>query len=158
MLDTGDQAPSFELPDLDGKQYRLEEGLALAIFWKPACGTCDLAFPYLQRLIEAYDAERWQMLAISQEGKETSGEFARRYGLTMPVLIDGEGWPVSQQYDPEATPTFYLIGPDGKIEMTSIGFSKEDLNEVSRRVAVHLDAPPKVIAEEDDGNPIFRPG
>ncbi len=161
MLDVGERAPAFELPDLERRRHRLadepQQGPTLAVFWKSTCGTCDLTFPYLQRLTEVYRSS-WQLLAISQDSSEVSADFAGRNGLTMPVLVDGEGWPVSQQYDPEATPTAFLIGPDGTVEMTSVGFSKEDLNEISRRLAAHLGEAPQVIAEEDDGNPIFRPG
>ena len=162
MLDVGERAPAFELPDLEGRRHRLadepQQGPTLAVFWKPACGTCDLIFPYLQRLTEAYDASRWQLLAVSQDGPDESAEFVRRLGLTIPVLVEGEGWPVSKQYDPEATPTLFLIGPDGTIEMTSVGFSKEELNEISRRLAEHLGETPQVIAQENDGKPPFRPG
>ena len=162
MLNVGERAPAFELPDLEGRRYRLaddlQQGPTLAVCWKSTCGTCDMVFPYLQRLTEAYGSGRWQLLAVSQEGPDESAEFARRLGLTIPVLVEGEGWPVSKQYDPEATPTLFLIGPDGTIEMTSVGFSKEDLNEISRRLADHLDEAPQVIAQEDDGNPPFRPG
>ena len=162
MLTTGEQAPMFELPDLDGRPRRLEDALAqgpvLTVFWKAACGTCHLAFPYLQRLAEAYPSNRWQLLAVSQDGAQASEAFARRYGLTFLTLIDGEGWPVSQQYDPEATPTLFLISRDGAVEMTSVGFSKEDLNEISRRLAEELGETPQLIAEEGDGNPPFRPG
>ncbi len=162
MLKTGEQAPTFDLPDLEGQRHRLEEVLAqgpvLAVFWKPACGTCHLAFPYLQRLAEAYRSNRWQLLAVSQDSAQASGDFARRYRLTFPVLIEGEGWPVSQQYDPDATPTLFLIGEDGAIEITSVGFDKEELNEVSRRLAEHLGETPRVIAEENDGNPPYKPG
>ncbi len=162
MLSAGDRAPDFDLPDLAGRRHRLEDALqrgpALAVFWKSGCNTCDLAFSYLQRLAVAYPEGRWQLLAISQDGAQASEEFARQHGLTFPILIEGEGWPVSQQYDPEATPTFYLIEPDGVISMTSVGFHKQELNEISRRIAERLGEPPQVIAEEDDGNPPFRPG
>ena len=162
MLTTGERAPTFDLPALDGRRYRLEDllaqGPALAVFWKPNCGTCHLAFPYLQRLADAYPAGGWQLLAISQDSTEASDEFARQYGLTFPVLIEGEGWPVSHQYDPEATPTLFLIGQDGAIEMTSVGFDKEELNAISRRLAERLAETPRVIAEEHDGNPAFKPG
>lgn len=162
MLTTGERAPNFDLPDLQGRRHRLEDvlaqGPALAVFWKPACGTCHLAFPYLQRLAEAYAPNRWQLLAVSQDGAQASGDFARQHGLTFPVLIEGEGWPASHQYDPEATPTLFLIGPDGAIEITSVGFDKEGLNGISRRLAEHLGETPQVIAEENDGNPPFRPG
>ena len=83
---------------------------------------------------------------------------SRQHGLTFPILIEGEGWPVSQQYDPDATPTLYLIEPDGVISMTSVGFHKQELNEISRRIAERLGEPPQVIAEEDDGNQPFKPG
>ena len=160
MLQVGERAPAFELPDLEGKLYRSEDkpGPVVAVLWKSACGTCDVAFPYLQRLAEAYPSDGWQLLAVSQDGLEESASFARQHGVTFPVLIEGEGWPVSQQYDPDATPTLFLIGPDRTIEMTSAGFHKGELNEVSRRVAEHLGEPPRVIAEENDGNRPFRPG
>ena len=162
MLDVGERAPAFALADLEGQQHRLAEepqqGPTLAVFWKSTCATCDLVFPYLQRLTETYGAGRWQLLAVAQEGPAESADFARRLGLTIPLLVEGEGWPVSKQYDPEATPTLFLIGPDGTIEMTSVGFSKEDLNEISRRLAEHLGETPQVIAPENDGNPPFRPG
>ena len=108
MLSAGDRAPDFDLPDLAGRRHRLEDALqrgpALAVFWKSGCNTCDLAFSYLQRLAVAYPEGRWQLLAISQDGAQASEEFARQHGLTFPILIEGEGWPVSQQYDPDATP------------------------------------------------------
>ena len=162
MLSAGDRAPAFELPDLEGRRHRLEDALArgpaLAVFWKPACGTCHLAFPYLQRLAEAYRPGGWRLLAVSQDGVEASGDFARQYGLTFPVLIEGEGWPVSREYDPEATPTFFLIGQDGIVEMASVGFDKEALNQISRRLAERLGEAPRVIAEANDGKPPFKPG
>jgi peroxiredoxin len=162
MLTVGERAPAFDLPDLDGRRHRLEDALArgpaLAVFWKADCATCHLAFPYLRRLAEAYPSGEWQILAVSQDSADASGGFARRYGLTFPTLIEDEGWPASRKYDPEATPTSFLIGRGGVIEMTSIGFDKADLNEISRRIAEHLGEEPRVIAEEDDGNPPFRPG
>ena len=161
MLTAGERAPAFDLPDLDGRRQSLSGALAhgptLAVFWKPSCGTCHLAFPYLQRLAETYPSG-WQLLAVSQDGEKASREFARKYGLTFPVLIEGRGWPASVQYDPEATPTLFLVGTDGTIEMTSVGFDKEDLNDVARRLAEHLGQLPRVIAEEDDGNPPSKPG
>ncbi|OGO50212.1 MAG: hypothetical protein A2148_04240 [Chloroflexi bacterium RBG_16_68_14] len=162
MLTAGERAPAFELPDLEGRRHRLEDALArgpaLAVFWKADCSTCHLVFPYLQRLAEASRPGGWQILAISQDGVEASGDIARQHGLPFPVLIEGDGWPVSRQYDPEATPTLFLIGQDGIIEMTSVGFDKEELNQISRRLAECLGEAPRLIAEENDGNPPFKPG
>ena len=162
MLTAGDRAPAFELPDLAGKRHRLGDngaaGPAVVVFWKPACATCDLAAPYLQRLADAYPGESWRLLAISQDRSEQTADFVSEHALTFPILVDEEGWPVSNLYDPEATPTLFFVSDGGVIEMTSVGFHKEELNEVSRRLADHLGRPAQVIAEPDDGNPPFRPG
>lgn len=162
MLVAGDQAPPFELPDLQGRTRRLadalERGPVLVVFWKSDCETCDVAFPYLQHLTDVYSTERWELLAVSQEGAKESADFAREQGLSFPVLIDGDGWPVSKQYDPEATPTLFLIAPDGAIQMTSVGFHKQELNEIAGRLAEYLGEPARAIALEDDGNPPFKPG
>ncbi len=151
MLLAGDQAPPFDLPDLEGERQQLDGTPTIAVFW-------HLAFPYLQRLFEAYPGGGWRLLAVSQDREGPSRDFAHTYGLGFPVLIEGEGWPASQLYDPEATPTLFLIGPAGTIEMTSVGFDKEELNEISRRLAATLGETARVIAEENDGNPSFKPG
>jgi hypothetical protein len=39
-----------------------------------------------------------------------------------------------------------------------IGFSKDDLNNLSGRIAEHLGVTPAVVAERGDGNPDLRPG
>jgi peroxiredoxin len=159
MLSAAARAPAFELPDLAGEPHALGQGRpALLVFWKASCGTCRVAFPYIERLRHAYPGDGWQLLAISQDDADTSAAFAQQQGLTLPVLIEGEGWPVSQQYDPDATPTLFLVGPDGLIEMTSIGFDKWDLNKIAERVAELLGEPSQKIAEEADGNPPLRPG
>ena len=162
MLGTGEPAPAFELLDLDGEHQRLGDALtvgpALVAFWKPDCATCHLAFPYLQRLVDVYPSGGWRLLAVSQESATASAAFARRYGAMFPVLIDGIGWPVSQLYDPEATPTFFLIAPNGTIEMTSVGFDKVELNEIAGRLAGYLGEPAEEFATENDDNPPFQPG
>jgi len=162
LLSQGDRAPQFELPDLGGGVQSLartlEGGPALVIFWKPECNTCHLAFPYYQRLVQAYPGGGWQLLAVSQEGRSESEAFAQEYGLTFPVLLEGDGWPVSRDYDPDATPTAFLIRADGLIELVSAGFAKDDLNEISRRLAERLGVAPQTVAPADDGNPRLRPG
>ena len=161
-LAAGDDAPDFTLNTADGHTYDLAEALrggpVLAVFFKTTCGTCDLLFPYLNHFIEAYGDEGWHLWAISQDGPDPSRDYARRQEARFPVLVDGPGWPVSSAYDPPATPTLFLIAPDGRVEETSAGFSKDDLNGISRRLAADLGRPPVTVAEADDGRPPFRPG
>lgn len=161
-LAAGDQAPTFTLDTLDGRPHSLAEALrrgpVLAVFFKTTCGTCDLIFPYLNRFIEGYGGDGWHLWAISQDGPGRSRDYADRYGARFPVLVEGPGWPVSRAYDPPATPTLFFIAPNGRVEETSAGFSKDELNSLARRLAAHLGRPPLTVAEADDGRPSFRPG
>lgn len=64
----------------------------------------------------------------------------------------------SRLYDPDATPTLYLIEPKRAVTLVSSGFDKRDLNEISRRIAGFVAADYVDVAPENDGNPAFRPG
>ena len=68
------------------------------------------------------------------------------------------GWRVSCAYDPTATPTLFLIGPDERLQLSGQGFSKADINAIAESIADHLGVRPAVVAERDDGNPDLRPG
>jgi peroxiredoxin len=163
-LSVGAQAPDFTLSGIDGKQYSLsaalEQGPLLAVFIKTTCPVCDLTMPYLNRLTETYGAQGWQLWVVSQDDQQTSRHYAQDFGATFPLVVDdpADGWAVSRAYDPPATPTLFLIGPDGQVQLSGQGFSKADLNAIGERIAGHLGVQPTVVAERDDGNPDFRPG
>jgi len=162
MLENGTRAPQFVLPDMAGTSRQLADvldaGPVVLAFFKTGCPTCKMAFPYLERLRQAYPSDRWQLWGISQDSAGTSQSFADTTGATFPILIDGDGFPVSQQYDPPATPTIFFVDRDGTIRSGHYGLSKSDLNALAEQVAAVLDEKPVVIAPPDDGNPDFKPG
>lgn len=160
-LAAGTSAPDFTLTGIDGRRFALKEGLAagslLLVFFKTTCPACDLAFPYLAHLQESYP-QGWQIWSISQDSPPRTAEYALRFALPFPVLVDEDGYPVSKAYDPPSTPTLYLIEADGSIAYTTHGFSKDDINELSALIAQRLGVEKNLIAPPDDGQPRFRPG
>jgi len=164
MLSVGAEAPDFTLTGIDGKQYSLsaalKQGPLLAVFIQTACPICDLVMPYLNRLAEAYGGQGWQLWVISQNDQEASRRYAQRFDASFPLVVDdpADGWTVSRAYDPPATPTLFLIGPDGRVQFSGEGFSKAHLNAAAERIAGHLGVQPAVVAEPNDGSPDFRPG
>jgi peroxiredoxin len=162
VLETGALAPHFTLLGIDGREYTLPRDLeakpAVLVFFKERCETCDIAFPYINRLREAYPDGEWTLWAIAQEPFDTAKEYANRFGVACPVLIDAPEYDVSATYDPESTPTLFLLDERGRTIFDTYGFVKEDLNELSRRLAEAIGAEPVVIAEDDDGQPAMRPG
>ena len=162
MLEAGDRAPDFTLSDASGKSHRLADALAegpvVIAFMKADCATCTLAFPYLERLHQAYPPGRWQIWGICQNPARAAQWFAGRTGVTFPMLIDGDELPVSHAYDPAATPTIFFVDRSGTVQSGHYGFSKPDLNALAEQVAAALGEPPIVVAPPDDGKPDFKPG
>jgi peroxiredoxin len=161
MIATGALAPHFTLLGLDGRDYSLPGDQAgqplLLVFFRVSCNTCDVAFPYINRLRREYP-DGWQLWAISQDDPQRTAAYRDRFDITAPVLIDAPALVVSLLYDPPSTPSFFLVGPNGRVDFTLEGFDKTDLNEISRRIAAYVGASPVEIAPADDGNPAMKPG
>ena len=161
MLAVGDTAPDFALPDADGAPRHLADALAAGPvvlgFLKADCATCNLAFPYLEQLRSAYPNGDWTIWGVCQHPSPAARWFAKNTGVTFPLLIDGEDFPVSRAYDPDATPTIFLLD-GGAVRSVQIGFAKSDMNDLAGLVADRLGRPPIQIAPADDGKPSFRPG
>jgi peroxiredoxin len=162
VLEVGASAPDFTLPDTAGRPQRLAEALArgpvVLAFMKADCATCNLAFPYLERLHQAYPDGGWQIWGICQHPARAAEWFAKNTGVTFPMLIDGDDFPVSQAYDPPATPTVFLVDRAGVVQSAHYGFDKGDLNALAAQLAAALEEEPVVVAPAGDGKPDFRPG
>jgi peroxiredoxin len=153
-------APAFSLKGLDDKSHTLYKDPALVtvvVFFKTTCPTCRLAWPYIEKLHQAYHTPGLAVWGISQHDAMRSAEFTLDNGSTFPVLIDDD-WRVSKQYDPDFVPTLFLIESTGKIIDRVISFDKAGLNRVSQTIAARLDVAVETIAPENDGAPPFRPG
>jgi peroxiredoxin len=161
MLDIGALAPHFTLLGIDGREYSVPRDNAgqpaVFVFFKTSCATCDVTFPYINRLRERYQ-DGWHIWAIAQDPPDKAREYSRLHRIDYPVLIDAPAYSVSKLYDPPATPTLFLINEAGRSVYTTYGFAKDDLNEVARLVAASIGAEPSTIAPADDGQPAFKPG
>ena len=159
-LDIGQSAPAFSLKGTDNKKYALHQNgvrLTVAVFFKTSCPTCALAFPYFQKLHQTFGNAGLAVWGISQDGNDSSKQFAKQYGATFPILIDAE-LKASADYQPEFVPTQFLIDASGKIVDRIMAFDKAGLNRVASVAAQTLDVPAVIIAPDNDGKPAFRPG
>ena len=137
-LPAGTQAPDFTLPTMDGKSFSLREALAqgpvVAAFFKISCPVCQYAFPFLERIYQAYGNQKVTIVGISQNPKKDTSAFNNQFGITFPVLLDNtETYPVSNAYGLTNVPTIFWIAPDGTIEVSSVGWDKKDMQEIHRR-------------------------
>ena len=155
MLQLNDTAKAFTLFNLNGSPYSQGSDAALLIFFETDCPTCQLTFPYLEKLVKHF--ETFKIIGISQDNETATREFVERNEISFPVLMDHD-LSVSRAYDPVAVPTLFLLDDTGKIVFTQIAFDKNDLNTIAAKIAEMLGQSPVIIAEKFDGNPDSKPG
>ncbi len=116
---------AFELPDLNGKVWRLRslEGKTLFInVWATWCGPCLSELPKLQTLYEqTKERKDLQILAFNvDEGLGMVAPFLKEKGYTFPVVAAYEF--VSANVDYLAVPQNWLVDPKGAWRWTQMGF------------------------------------
>lgn len=118
-LSVGSTAPVTDLQPLSSaaKPVSLADyrgKVVLLDFWATWCGPCREAFPNINVLHQKYRDQGFEVIAVSNESKETIDRFIRAngYGFTFvrdPFNLTNEAYQVS------GYPTSFVIGRDGKI-------------------------------------------
>jgi peroxiredoxin len=161
-LQEGAIAPGFLLRDTHGGEFALSEHLKKAplvlAFFKVSCPTCQFAFPYLERLFRGMN-RRADIVGISQDPVNATELFTSTFDVTLPILLDTpESYAVSNAYDITHVPTIFLISPEGKILLTSIGWARQDIEQLNRALSSMLGIPPACVFEPGEDVPEFRSG
>jgi len=162
-LEVGARAGDFSLPGMDNKQYSLAEALkqgpVLLAFFKSSCPVCQFTFPFLDRFYRHFRDSKAHVWAISQDDRGETGEFISEYRLGMPVLLDDtRRYPTSNAYGIQIVPTVFLIGQAGDILHTAVGFQKQGLIQMGRKLEVLTGKKGFVPFREDDDVPDSRAG
>lgn len=158
----GNKAPDFALKSLEGKEYSLktalEKGPVVAAFFKVSCPVCQFTFPFLERLYQRYGKEGVTFLGISQNDSADSKKFAQQYGVTFPTLLDAKGYPASNAYGLTNVPTIFLIDTDGAVKVSSMGFSKADLEAIADILADRKSISRAPVFLPSESVPAYKPG
>jgi thiol-disulfide isomerase/thioredoxin len=112
-LKTGDPAPGFTLPDLDGRAVSLSGLLgrpALIVFWNPGCGYCRRMLRHLQQWEAVFGIDGPRLLVVSTGGVEEN----RAQRLPSPVLLDAD-FSVGRLYGAQGTPSAALVDREGRV-------------------------------------------
>jgi peroxiredoxin len=154
-LPSGAKAQEFALTSTTGKPVILSElmkrGPVVLAFFKVSCPTCQYAFPYLERLAQLHKPEAVSFLGISQDNLADTQAFMKKYGVTFTVAVDdSQRYIVSNAYKLTNVPTAYLVDRDGKIQVSSVGWARKDIEDLNLKLSM-MDA-----AQQQ--HPIFKPG
>jgi peroxiredoxin len=161
-LTTGREAPVFELVGIDGNKYSLNHTLThnpiLLIFFKVSCPTCQFTLPFVERLYRQIRERGGQIWGISQDNPEESQKFARKFGISFPILVDEKPYLVSRQYGVKFVPTLFLIDKGRAVRVTGDGFSKADLLEIHGVFGTELAFTPAPLFRPEEKIPEYKPG
>ena len=121
VLQAGDAAPAFALPDAAGETVRLgdfEGQTVLVDFWGTWCAPCVAAIPHLQQIADTYpDLVVLGVASYEDAGADPAAFAAQRGGRYRVLLADQEtidAWRV------HAFPTYVVVGPDGTVAFVAV--------------------------------------
>jgi Peroxiredoxin len=159
---SGNLAPGFTLRSLDGKEFSLSKALGngpvVLSFFKVSCPVCQFTFPFLERLFQRYGGDGVTFLGVSQDDAGASRDFAKKFGVTFPVLPDDSGYAVSNAYGLTMVPTIFLIEPDGKVRVSSMGFVRTDLESIAGSLADRRKITRSPVFLSNESIPAIKPG
>ena len=132
-LSVGQQAPSFELTDLDGKTWALDDYRGrpvVLVFFATWCPICPPELDDLEARAHAWDAEVWLVAPV--DTPSTLRAFVEERGITLPVLVDDgtvyAEWQQSQDFQ-TLFPQNWVVGPDGTIVYAANHYSADALED-----------------------------
>jgi thiol-disulfide isomerase/thioredoxin len=116
-------APPLSLPDLDGRIRTLNEFLGskpvLLEFMSTDCPHCRSMAPVLTRLHEMHgNRVSFLTVAFDRRGARVRA-FAQAHGHPWCYLLGDDH--TARAYALEGVPTFFLLGPDGRIRGVQVG-------------------------------------
>jgi len=130
LIDPGKKAPAFALKDQAGKTHRLSDfaDRPLIVYFYPKDDTpgCTKEACAFQDNLPKFKPSKAAVLGISILDEASKAKFAKKYGLSFPLLADPDHavaekygvWQEKSNYGKKymgIARTTYLIGPDGKV-------------------------------------------
>jgi cytochrome c biogenesis protein CcmG/thiol:disulfide interchange protein DsbE len=116
---TNEAAPAFDLPKLEGEgrvSLASLRGRAVVLnFWASWCDPCRDESPYLERLWREKRAQGLVLVGVNEEDvSKDARRFARRYGLSYPLVRDKSGG-LRDDYRLRGYPETFVVDRRGRV-------------------------------------------
>jgi peroxiredoxin len=157
-LDPGSPFPPLALSDEHGSRWRPGPEETLYVFFKTTCPTCELTWPYLERLRRRAEENGPAIVAVSQDPPEANADFARRLGTHVFTVYDSDPYPASDALDLQSVPTFFRVAASGRLLETQVGFDRSRMEAFAARADALAGRAATPFFTPDDSVPAIRPG
>jgi peroxiredoxin len=131
LLKQGTTAPDFTLNTNEGKEFSLSslKGSYIVLdFWASWCPDCRKEIPNVKRMYKNFSPKGVKFVGISFDDKEEQWQNAiKEYDLeyiNVSELKRMRDSKIAKTYGIKWIPSMYLIGPDGKVILSTVMSSK----------------------------------
>lgn len=143
LVRAGDTAPDFTVEMFDGERITLSDlrgKVVLVNFWATWCPPCRQELARVEKdLIERFSGRDFVLLPISRgEQRETVAAFREKMNYTFPMGLDPEK-AVYDLYASNYIPRNFLVGRNGKIVLTTTGYTPEEFDALVRTIEETLE-------------------
>ena len=134
------KAPAIHLPTVEGevKLAQLEGKVVYLDFWASWCDPCRDSFPWMAEMKEKYGGDGLEVVAVNlDKERELADKFLETMKVNFVVAFDASG-ETAEKYKLRGMPGSYLVGRDGRIHASHLGFKDKDKAKLEAAIKVLL--------------------
>ncbi|MCK4706814.1 MAG: TlpA family protein disulfide reductase [Gammaproteobacteria bacterium] len=134
-------APSIKLPTANGQVdlATLKGKVVYLDFWASWCKPCKESFPWMHDMKATYKDKGFEVLAVNlDKERKLADEFLKGMDVNFIIAFDETG-NTATEYKLRGMPSSYMIGRDGKIYASHIGFREKDKEKMEEVIKQLLD-------------------
>lgn len=136
--DTSKLAIDFQAVDLKGQAFNansLKGKTVLLDFWAVWCAPCIAAFPTLKKLNQDLKKDNFEVVgvAVYSGTYKDVRQFVAKHNLDYKIVVGDDD--MVEKFGVIGYPTYFLIGPDGKIHKKYVGEAKSLYSDVKKEIA-----------------------
>ena len=130
------EAPNIKLPGLNGEVNleKLRGKVVYLDFWASWCKPCAKSFPWMEEMNNAYRTQGLEIVAVNlDKDRKVADAFLKKLEVNFKIAYDAGG-DTASQYKLRGMPSSFLIGRDGKLYATHIGFRDKDKPKIEQAI------------------------
>lgn len=137
------QAPAIKLPAINGEfeLAKLRGKVIYLDFWASWCKPCKKSFPWMSEIKKKYAEQGLEVVAINLDvDRKPADLFLDQFEINFIIAFDVDAIS-ADEYKLRGMPTSYLIGRDGNLYATHVGFKEKDAGKLEDAIERLLTAP-----------------